>query len=136
MRPTETRGVFTMINNENGMTMVELLVVCVIISIAFMGLVAIFPLGMQNVNESRMRTVATDLAQERMEELLSLRTNHADLTAGTHDDPDNPVRSTFNRSWTVTDDTPVADMRQIEVIVTYPHGSTTRDVTVVAYMRS
>ena len=136
MRRNGVRGVITMIDNENGMTMVELLVVCVIISIAFMGLVAIFPLGMQNVNESRMRTVATDLAQERMEELLNLRTTNTDLTAGSHDDPDNPVRSTFTRTWTVTDDTPVTDMKQIEVTVTYPHGSTTRDVTVVAYMRS
>jgi prepilin-type N-terminal cleavage/methylation domain-containing protein len=125
-----------MFDNENGMTMVELLVVCVIISIAFMGLVAVFPLGMQNINDSRMRTVATDLAQERMEELLDLRTSNADLNAGDHTDPDNPVRSTFNRFWSVTDNTPVADMKQIEVRVTYPHGSTTRDVTVVAYMRS
>jgi len=136
MRRNNTQGVITMIGNENGMTMVELMVVCVVISIAFMGLVAIFPLGMQNVNDSRMRTVATDLAQERMEELLDLRTNDTDLDAGDHNDPDNPVRSTFNRFWTITDNTPVQDMKQIEVRVTYPRGSTTRDVTVVAYMRS
>jgi len=136
MKRNDTRGVITMFDNENGLTMVELLVVCVIISIAFMGLVAVFPLGMQNINDSRMRTVATDLAQERMEELLDLRTSNADLNAGDHTDPDNPVRSTFNRFWSVTDDTPVADMKQIEVRVTYPHGSRTRDVTVVAYMRS
>ena len=136
MKRNNTQGVITMIGNENGMTMVELLVVCVVISIAFMGLVAIFPLGMQNVNESRMRTVATDLAQERMEELLDLRMSDTDLNPGEHSDPGNPVRSTFNRFWTVTDNTPVADMKQIEVMVTYPHGSTTRDVTVVAYMRS
>ncbi len=136
MKCNDTRGVIAMFDNENGMTMVELLVVCVIISIAFMGLVAVFPLGMQNINDSRMRTVATDLAQERMEELLDLRTSNADLNAGDHTDPDNPVRSTFNRFWSITDDTPVADMKQIEVRVTYPHGSRTRDVTVVAYMRS
>ena len=132
----DRRGVITMLENENGMTMIELLVVCVIISIAFMGLVTLFPLSMQNVNDSRMRTVAMNLAQETMEELLDLRTNHADLNAGTHNDPDNPVRTTFNRFWTITDNTPVADMKQIEVRVTYPRGSTTRDVTVVAYMRS
>ena len=136
MKRNDTRGVITMFDNQNGMTMVELLVVCVVIGIAFMGLVAIFPLGMQNINDSRMRTVATDLAQERMEALLDLRTTDTDLNAGDHTDPENPVRSTFNRFWTVTDNTPVNDMRQIEVRVTYPHGSTTRDVTVVAYMRS
>ena len=124
-----------MFGNENGMTVVELLVVCVVVSIAFMGLAGIFPLGMQNINESRMRTVATDLAQEKMEELLSLRSNDSDLDSGSYSDPANPVRSTFNRFWTVTDNTPVADMKKIEVRVTYPHGSATRDIMVVAYKR-
>lgn len=125
-----------MLTNEKGMTLIELMVVCVIMSIAFLGLVGIFPLGMQNINESRLRTVATDLAQEKMEELLELNPTDADLTAGTHTDPDNPVRSSFNRFWTVADNDPVADMKRIEVRVTYPRGTATRDVTVVAYKRS
>jgi hypothetical protein len=112
------------------------MVVCVIMGIAFLGLVGIFPLGMQNINESRMRTVATDLAQEKMEELLDLNPTDADLNAGTHTDPANPVRSTFNRFWTVADNDPVVDMKRIEVRVTYPRGSGTRDVMVVAYKRS
>ena len=122
--------------NEKGMTLIELMVVCVVIGIAFVGLAGIFPLGMQNINESRLRTVATDLAQEKMEELLDLSPTAADLTAGTHTDANNPVRSTFNRFWTVTDNDPVADMKRIEVRVTYPRGSGTRDVIVVAYKRS
>lgn len=122
--------------NEKGMTLIELLVVCVIIGIAFLGLAGIFPLGMQNINESRMRTVATDLAQEKMEELLDLSPANADLNAGTHTDPDNPVRTTFNRFWTVTDNDPMIDMKRIAVRVTYPRGSDTRDVIVVAYKRS
>jgi prepilin-type N-terminal cleavage/methylation domain-containing protein len=125
-----------MFTNEKGMTLIELMVVCVIMGIAFLGLVGIFPLGMQNINESRMRTVATDLAQEKMEELLDLTSTAADLTAGAHTDSDNPVRSTFNRFWTVTDNDPAADMKRIEVRVTYPRGAGTRDVSVVAYMRS
>jgi prepilin-type N-terminal cleavage/methylation domain-containing protein len=125
-----------MFNNEKGMTLIELMVVCVVIGIAFLGLAGIFPLGMQNINESRMRTVATDLAQEKMEELLELSPVDTDLTAGTHTDANNPVRSTFDRFWTVTDNDPVPDMKRIEVRVTYPRGSDTRDVIVVAYKRS
>ena len=121
--------------DEKGMTLIELMVVCVVIGIAFLGLVGIFPLGMQNINESRMRTVATDLAQEKMEELLDLSPTNADLNAGTHPDPNNPVRTTFNRFWTVTDNDPMIDMKRIEVRVTYPRGSDTRDVMVVAYKR-
>jgi prepilin-type N-terminal cleavage/methylation domain-containing protein len=130
------QGVPEMLINEKGMTLIELMVVCVIMGIAFLGLVGIFPLGMQNLNESRMRTVATDLAQEKMEELLVLSPLDTDLTAGSHTDASNPVRSSFNRFWTVNDDDPVADMKRIEVRVTYPRGSGTRDVVVVAYKRS
>jgi hypothetical protein len=71
-----------------------------------------------------------------MEELLDLSWVEADMTAGSHTDPGNPVRSTFNRFWTVNDDDPIADMKRVEVRVTYQHGSGTRDVLVVAYMRS
>lgn len=123
-----------MLRDQRALTLVELLVVCVIIGIAFLGLAGIFPLGMKNLNQSRMRTVATDLAQEKMEELLKMRTTDADLAAGAHDDPDNPVRTTFNRSWTVTDDTPVAGMKKVVVRVTYPRGQDVRDVEVETYI--
>jgi len=124
----------SLLRNEEGMTLVELLVVCVILGIAFLGLAGIFPLGMKNLNQSRLRTVATDLAQQKMEELLKLRATDADLSAGTHDDPDNPVRTTFSRSWTVTDDTPMIGMKKVMVRVTYPRGSGLRDVQVETYL--
>jgi type II secretory pathway pseudopilin PulG len=117
------------------MTLIELMVVCVILGIAFVGLLGIFPLGTRNLNESKMRTVATDLAQEKLEELVTARSNHADLSPGAHTDPDNPVRTSFNRFWSVTSDTPVTDMLQIEVWVTYPRGSETREVRVVTHRR-
>jgi type II secretory pathway pseudopilin PulG len=121
--------------DETAMTLVELLVVCVIIGIAFLGLAGLFPLGTQNLSESRMRTVATDLAQEKFEELVGVQVSHADLAAGDHADPNNPVRTTFNRFWSVADDTPVTDMKRIEIWVTYPHGSGTREVRLVTYRR-
>ena len=113
-----------------------ILVVCVVIGIAFLGLAGLFPLGTQNLSESRMRTVATDLVQEKMEELVNLGTTHADLVAGDHSDPNNPVRTTFNRFWSVADDTPVTDIKRIEIWVTYPRGSGTREVRLVTYRRT
>jgi prepilin-type N-terminal cleavage/methylation domain-containing protein len=130
------KKVRALFDNEKGMTLVELLVASMITCIAFLGLAAIFPLGMQNISESRMKTVATDLAQEKMEELMHADITDSDLNAGDHTDPRNPVRTTFNRSWTVLDNEPVADMRRIEVRVTYPHGTDTRDVVLVGYRRS
>ena len=122
------------IRDERAFTLVELMVVCVIIGIAFMGLAGMFPLGMKNLSQSRMRTVATDLAQQKLEELEKMRSTDADLDAGTHDDAANPVRTTFNRYWTVTDDSPMVGMKEISVRVTYPYGRDLREVVVVTYM--
>jgi prepilin-type N-terminal cleavage/methylation domain-containing protein len=132
---TRDRGDLIMYRNERGMTIIELMVVCVIIGIAFMGLAALFPLGTRNLSESRMRTVATDLAQEKIEELVSSAKDHTDLNAGTHTDSSNPVRTTFNRFWSVADNDPVADMKRIEVWVTYPHGSDTREARLITHRR-
>jgi len=121
-------------HDERAFTLVELMVVCVIIGIAFMGLAGMFPLGMKNLNQSRMRTVATDLAQQKLEELVKMQSTDSDLGAGAHDDPDNPVRTTFNRYWTVTDDSPMVGMKEVSVRVTYPFGSDLREVVVVTYM--
>jgi prepilin-type N-terminal cleavage/methylation domain-containing protein len=128
-------GVMHMFLNEKAMTLIELLIVCVIISVAFLGLAGLFPVGMQNLNQSKMRTIATDLGQEKLEELLKLRSTDASLDAGNYTDPNNPVRTTFNRYWTITDDFPVDKMKKIEVRVTYPRGSDLRDVVIVTYRR-
>jgi prepilin-type N-terminal cleavage/methylation domain-containing protein len=121
--------------NEKGFTLIELLIVCVVISFAFLGLANLFPISVASLNESRMHTTAADLAQEKMEDLLEIDGGHADLTAGTHNDPGNPVRTTFNRSWIVTDDTPAIGLKRIEVTVTYPHGDQTRNVTLASFRR-
>jgi Tfp pilus assembly protein PilV len=121
--------------NEKGITLIELLIVCVVISFAFLGLANLFPVSMASLNESRMHTTAADFAQDKMEDLLELDGTHGDLTAGTHNDPDNPIRTTFNRSWVVTDNTPATGLKQVEVTVTYPHGTKTRSVTLASFRR-
>lgn len=122
--------------SEKGITLIELLIVCVVISFAFLGLANLFPVSMASLNESRMHTTAADFAQEKMEDLLEVDGTHGDLTAGTHNDPDNPIRTTFNRSWIVTDNTPVTGLKRIEVTVTYPHGEETRSVTLASFRRN
>jgi Tfp pilus assembly protein PilV len=123
------------VTGEKGLTLIELLIVCVVISFAFLGLANLFPVSMANLNESRMHTTAADFAQEKMEDLLEMDGTDADLTAGTHTDTHNPIRTTFNRSWVVTDDTPAAGLKRIEVTVTYPHGNETRSVTLASFRR-
>jgi hypothetical protein len=60
----------------------------------------------------------------------------ADLTAGTHDDAGNPISNHFNRAWSVTDDTPVTDMKSISVSVTFPTSGADSSVTLRTYKSS
>lgn len=123
------------LKDQKGVTLIELLVVCVILAIAFIGLLGLFPLGSRNISESRLRTIAVQLAQEKMESLLNQSEDSADLVAGTHNDPSNPIRSSFNRYWQVQDNIPVSGMKRVEVWVTYPHGSEVREVRLISQRR-
>ena len=46
---------------------------------------------------------------------------HADLSAGNHDDPGNPIDDNYDRRWEVTVDDPLPGMRRVEVRVRLNH---------------
>ena len=70
---------------------------------------------------------ASALVQDKIEQLQSLdpTTNPADLTAGTHQDPGNPLTASgvaggqFVRSWRVTRNSPGLGLAQVIVGVTW-----------------
>jgi hypothetical protein len=68
-------------------------------------------------------SIAVNLAQEKLEDLMALPYNDPDLSNGTHADPDNPLRQHFNRSWTVVEDSPISGMKSVSVSVTFPTAS-------------
>ena len=76
-------------------------------------------------------SVATNLAQQELERLRTLSFTHADLAAGDHDDPDNPINGAYNRRWTVIDDTPVPDMKTLEVSVSFNAGTSADSLSVM-----
>jgi hypothetical protein len=62
--------------------------------------------------------------------------SNADLTMGTHSDPNNPIERIFTRTWTVKDDSPVKDMKSVTVNVTYTSGSKDNSATLTTYLTS
>jgi prepilin-type N-terminal cleavage/methylation domain-containing protein len=56
-------------NSENGLTLLELLISVIIISIGLMALSGIFPMGSRARLEAESITRAMELAEEKMEEL-------------------------------------------------------------------
>ena len=102
--------------------MIEILMALTIFSVSFLALAAGATTVMQSNKTSYMSTVATNLAQDKLEELMA--TSAASIAAG------GPVTDTvdgvvFTRNWTVTTDSPVAGINQIDVTVSWKGNTLT-----------
>ena len=111
---------FDEMRNERGVSLLEIMVSLVIFGIGLVVAVRTLPESNAKTTQSRNRSIAVNLAQEGIEELMGRPFNHADLTAGAHDDPENPIRNHFARQWEVSDATPVDGMKMISVSVSFP----------------
>jgi prepilin-type N-terminal cleavage/methylation domain-containing protein len=116
-------------NNQSGFTLVELLVTIIVIGIVFAGLSNIF-IGIQRAQvQTSYLESATRAAQRQVESLRN--SNYNNLIAGQNIDftstlPDTlPTGSTGNVQ--VTE--PSADLKRIDVTVTYTYSGNTRNVT-------
>jgi prepilin-type N-terminal cleavage/methylation domain-containing protein len=106
--------------SERGMTMVEMMVALIVLSIGLLGIAAIFPAGRRFSTRDRMLTTASDLALQKMEQIRTYSYSDSNLTVGTH-----PTASGENvgpnnryvRWWTVTQ--LATDLRMADVRVTW-----------------
>lgn len=118
-----------MLRNEQGASLIEIIVALVIFALGVSMAMRTLPDSNSVTNKSRNMTKATNLAQQKLEELLALSYDHGDLNAGTHNDASNPVDVHYNRSWVVAANTPVTDMKRIQVSVIYPPAGASDVVT-------
>ncbi len=122
--------------NEKGASVVEIMVAVLIFSIGLVAAMRMLPQSSAHTTHSRNRTMAVNFAQEKIEELMAEGYEAADLAAGDHDDPNNPISNHFNRTWTITDDTPIADMKLVSVSVSFPTSGADSSVTLRTYKTS
>jgi prepilin-type N-terminal cleavage/methylation domain-containing protein len=109
--------------NQRGAGLVEIMVALVIFAIGLTVAMRNLPEGNAKTTRSRNMSIAVNLAQEKLEDLMATPYNDADLDAGDHTDADNPLRGHFTRTWSVTDDTPLVGMKAIDVSVSFPTAS-------------
>jgi prepilin-type N-terminal cleavage/methylation domain-containing protein len=124
-----------------GFSLTEVLVSVSLFSIVAAGLATTTVGTTRNNNISKNVVAASALVNDKIEQLRSFDpdTNPADLTAGTHDDPANPITATgtaggwFTRRWVVTKDTPATGLSTVVVTVSWS-GNTTRSINGVTYV--
>ena len=107
-------------NAANGFTLIEVLVAMSIFAIAVLGLAIGATTVMQANQTGLYTTIATNLAQDKLEELKAKTAALIDTTGS----PENNITvsgapAKFNRSWAVTSGSPVAGVKQIDVTVTW-----------------
>ena len=103
-------------NNNNGFTLMEVLVAMVILSVGLLGTAALI-IGIINGNKTSNRiSTATVLAQDKMEEIKGAGYAGADAEAGTepYNGEDFPL---YKRITDVATDDPAAGMKTITVTV-------------------
>ena len=69
---------------ERGTTLIELMVSLVVLSIGVLGVSQLFPTGTRVQVQDRIRTEASQLAREKIEQLSNVATSDPAMTAGRH----------------------------------------------------
>lgn len=119
----KTRWIRPLLNKRReGFTLIEILVAISLIAIGILGF-SLNTIGViQNNYTSGNYSVATNLAQDKMEELLGQST-FSDVTNSP--DPNNPINATgasggiFTRTWTISDPSLGTGLKQVTVTVSW-----------------
>ena len=125
-----------MLKSERGIGLIEILIAMVLFGIGLSFAMRTLPDSNVIMTRGRNITKATQFAQEKIEQLMAVPYGDADLAAGTHNDPDNPIDRIFTRTWTVTDDAPLQSMKTVDVTVTFHTGNPDSTVTVSTFLTS
>lgn len=126
-----------MLRSEKGVGLVEIIIAMLIFAIGITAALRTLPDSNRATSRSRNLSTATNIAQQKIEELMGATFNDADLTAGTHVDADNPIEAVYIRTWSVRDDMPLPDMKRVDVTVQIRSGnSDDNTVTLTTYLTS
>jgi prepilin-type N-terminal cleavage/methylation domain-containing protein len=119
---------------ERGVSLIEIMVALIILGIAITMAMRTLPESNTVTTRARNVTKATNLVQQKLEQLRSLPYQDPLLSNGAHTDPGNPIDSHFTRTWTVQDDYPYTGMKRVNVTVTFPTASADSSVTISSIM--
>jgi len=103
--------------NSKGFTLIEVLVGLIILAVGLLAIAGMQITSVKGNYFSSNITQASILAQDRLEVLRNLPTNHVDLSVGTHNEGTIPG-TPFNRQYTVAV-VPGTSMLQITVSVSW-----------------
>jgi len=106
-------------SNLNGFTMIELMVAVAILAMATLGILQAYSVSFMGMADARDRTVATNYAQEKMEDIKNNPFGEIVDDPANPDDPpvDIPGQTKFKRKVTVDDS--IEDLKKVTTTVSW-----------------
>ena len=125
---------------ERGMTLVELMVALVVLTLGLLAVGRLFPTGARTQTQDHLRVVANEYAQQKVESLTGLTWSDAALTEGRHPSgttTESLGQGQWQRSYTVTTLTGKLDnLKKVVVTVDYTGAAGgAQTVTATTYVR-
>ncbi len=110
-----------------GFSLIEALIAALVVAVAMLGLAKLQGITLINSADSRMKTHALNLAQDKIEQLRTFA-NQGTYTgySGSNNDTATGANSTFTRTWSISACANSVDCKQANVAVrwTDPKGAT------------
>ncbi|WP_155920579.1 hypothetical protein [Methylobacter luteus] len=122
------------IKAQRGIGVIEVLIAAVVVAVGLLSLASLQGTIMHSSGESKARSEAVKLAEEKLEEFrnnINKSDFDVDLAIGAGDDSINGSNATFARSWTLTD-AAGPDRKNISVTVTWGGASADETVNMVS----
>jgi type IV pilus assembly protein PilV len=123
---------------QGGFTLLEVIIA---ISILMAGLLAVGTMQISAIYGNSLAgrvTTATSLAEDKMEQLLSLQytyeATHPDLADGIHPNAPAADAAGYTLKWNVINNTPIANTKKITVTVTWKDKLVTKNTSISSYL--
>ena len=121
-------------SSQAGFSAVEMIVAVAFFGVLMLGFIGVFPMGLRTVQKGERMSVATNIAQDEIERLKTLAVANADIAAGAHVDAANPIQGAYTRTWTITDDNPMAGMKRLDMNVAFSDNGIVRNIAMSTYL--
>lgn len=134
-------------SNEKGFTLIEILIAITVFAIGILAVGEMQIMAIKGNYFANDLTKATTLAQDKIEELISLfyadsllddtnANGKAGLdntdTAADHNDPNNPVDGRYNIFWNIARNCPISNTKEIRVIIRWTDKGAQKRVSITS----
>jgi len=121
------------VSDKRGFTLIEVLIAIFLLVIGLLGLLSLTTTVVKGNASSKMTTLATTLAKDKLEDIKNQ--NYSNIVTSTDYATSNGTVSAsssgafYTRNCTVTSDSPAANMKSINVQVTWSWSGTSHNVS-------